>query len=86
MIKFINDPRAGEKFEFKIIPEPGEFNHRIQAFVAGEQIYNNELDCEDPPCHEMFFINENFVDRTLTVRYSSNIVDHQYQFRIQSGL
>ena len=83
MLKFNKNAKAGGNFDFEIIPEPNENENVIQAFIDGEKIYEYIVDCDDPPCHEVFFINEQFADKTLTLEHLSSRGNKQYKIEIK---
>lgn len=86
MIQFKDKPNAGEYFKIEIMPQKGESNHLIEAWLDENLIYKKEIiGCDDPPCHEEVYINAKVVDKTLTVKYRNNLVEQQiYEFNIEN--
>ncbi|MDT0685582.1 hypothetical protein [Autumnicola psychrophila] len=71
MIKFIGEPIAGEDFEY-VLEGGDEVKHKILASVNNRIIYNQEDECDDPPCHEMIHIDPNYASEKILINYSNS--------------
>ncbi len=68
---------------FDIIPEPNENENVIQAFTDSEKIYEYIVDCNNPLCHEVFFINEQFANKTFRLEHLNGKGNKQYKIEIK---
>lgn len=73
MITFKSHPVAGQPFEFYVDREhPEVISHDIYVEIDHNIVHEFNIQCPDPPCHEMFYIEKEFAEKHLLILYSNN--------------
>lgn len=76
MIQFIGKPNPGENFKYILEGKRG-VNHIVVATLDGSKIYDHQSECDDPPCHEMIYIEPEFAGKTIAIEYRNSIGESQ---------